>query len=168
MNQNYRRRPDSDRRGFARGGRRRGDRTQAITHVTPKPVVLIADAYRDGREMLAEYLAFYGFPTTQAASGREALQKAGACHVAVLELVMPDISGLELVSALTHAPASSHVCVIVHSASVTATIRHNLRAAGIRTFIPKPTEPALVLSQILHACSHLAPFGLDVRQADHG
>ena len=70
----------------------------AAEAVKPKPVnVLIVDDSPDGREMLAEYLAFRGFTVIEAVNGEEALTQARTRHptVVLMDLQMPGIGGWE-------------------------------------------------------------------------
>src|SRR6188472_981236 len=77
---------EADRRSFARGGRRPSDNAPLADFAGPKPTILIADTSEDGRAMLAEYFAFLGCKTVEAADGHEAFEKAPHCDVALLEL----------------------------------------------------------------------------------
>ena len=105
--------------------------------------------------MVAAYLDLLGFDTLQAGSGPEALEKARHCHVALLELALPNVSGLELAAHLKSAPDTSGVAVIVHTSWVTSEARASVVAAGI-PFLPKPTDLKLLTAHLLQAFRRVA------------
>ena len=140
-----------DRRSLARGGRRHGDNAPVTNFAGPKPTILIADVNEDGRAMLAEYFAFLGCKTVEAADGHEACEKAPHCDVALLELGLPGIGGLAVAQRMRASAETAQKAVIVHTSWVTADARASVVAAGILTFIPKPIDLTLLAAQVLHA-----------------
>jgi CheY-like chemotaxis protein len=146
-----------DRRHVVRAGRRVGDRPVTADVRPPMPTVLIVDAHQDGREVLADYLAFHGFDTRQAATADEAVAQAPHCDVAVMELALPRVGGLDVVARLRAAPETASVAVIVYTANVTPMARTLVAAAGIPTFLAKPTDFRLLPSEVLRAFSRISP-----------
>jgi CheY-like chemotaxis protein len=144
-----RRRHASDRRGVARGGRRGGDSGPLRDFTGPKPTVLIVDADEDGREIVSRYLDSLGFETVQAVNAREALDMGSQCHMALIELGLPGVGGLDVAQRLKAADATAHVGVIVHTSWVTDDTRAAVAAAGIAVFVPKPTNLSVLAAQVL-------------------
>ena len=66
--------------------------------MTTRPRVLLVEDYADSREMYVLYLETQGFEVLSAGDGRTGLALAGAqaIDVAVLDLGLPQLDGLEL------------------------------------------------------------------------
>jgi CheY-like chemotaxis protein len=66
--------------------------------------ILLAEDSRDLRDMAREYLESVGYTVLEAASGKEALQRAkdfeGRIHLLLTDVVMPEMSGPELAGQL--------------------------------------------------------------------
>lgn len=133
-----------------RGGRRSIDHRDAR-----KPKVLIVDAYRDGREMIAYYLRSIGFDTLEAGSGAEALEQARHCDVALIDLVLPKVSGLDLAAQLKSAPETARVAVIIYTKWVTQEARVLAAAAGL-PLLPKSTDLKVLAEELLQAFHRVA------------
>jgi DNA-binding response OmpR family regulator len=76
--------------------------------------VLIVDDNEDVRRILALRLAREGFLVDSAADGREALcaVRAGGCDLVVLDLVMPELDGFEVLAQLRAAGSALPIVVI--------------------------------------------------------
>jgi CheY-like chemotaxis protein len=76
----------------------------SITQRTTFETVLVCDDDEDVRKLLVQVLAFRGYQTLQATSGRHALEIArehdGPIHMLVTDVVMPELGGLELAETL--------------------------------------------------------------------
>lgn len=70
------------------------------------PTVLIVDDDPAIRKMLVEVLSLEGYATETAANGREALEKLsrGGSRVVLLDLLMPEVDGWGVMSALQEMP----------------------------------------------------------------
>ena len=66
-------------------------------------------------------------------TGQRWLEAAAArhCHVALVELVLPQVTGLELAAHLKSAPETAKVAVIIHTNWVTPEARASAAVAGI-------------------------------------
>jgi CheY-like chemotaxis protein len=109
--------------------------------VTPPVLVLIAEDEEPIAEVVATVVEDAGDTPLLAAHGREALELARAKQPALLitDLMMPHLSGAELIAALrSDAAASGHdpVPVILITAAGTA----QARAAGADAVLRKPFE----------------------------
>jgi CheY-like chemotaxis protein len=141
----------ADRRHTGRGGRRRTDTVAPLDLRGATPVVLIVDDHHDSREMLAEYFAFHGFRVRVASTGQQALAAAAATKldVVLLDLMLPDINGIEVVERLRALPGARSVPIVMHTAAVLGDVRQRVSAAGVTMFIPKPSPIEHVVLQVL-------------------
>jgi CheY-like chemotaxis protein/nitrogen-specific signal transduction histidine kinase len=79
-------------------------------HISPRPGhstrVLAVDDDPDSLQLLQEFLSNAGFTTVTAASGREALETLARVpvDVAIIDLVMPEMSGFELILRIKENP----------------------------------------------------------------
>jgi CheY-like chemotaxis protein len=80
--------------------------------------VLIVDDHLDVQEMLASVLEMEGFETQRASDGQEALEKMAAQppKLVVLDLMMPVMSGIEVLAHMQRSPETARIPVIVLSA----------------------------------------------------
>lgn len=71
------------------------------------PTILIVDDDPSIRKMLVEVLSLEGYPTETAANGREALEKLpkGGPRIVLLDLLMPEVDGWGVMSALQEMPS---------------------------------------------------------------
>lgn len=106
--------------------------------------ILIADDDPTLRSELAELLRGDGHEVRVAADGREALRllESEACDVALLDLVMPGSTGLEILKRLQGARSGTAVVMVTGHGSVDVAVE--AMKAGAVDFIVKPFEvPAL-------------------------
>lgn len=113
------------------------------------PMILVVDDERDNREAYAEYLRHHGYRTAEAASGREALIKAGRSNpdLVLLDMRLPDMEGTE-VSRRLREKAAGPMAIIALSACV---FEQDIAAAlesGCDAFLAKPCLPDEVLAEI--------------------
>jgi DNA-binding NarL/FixJ family response regulator len=88
----------------------------------------------------------------EAASGEEALELArgmrGELDVAVVDLTMPDLDGLEVVSRLTREQPGLAVLVLVLTMHPTRAVGLQVLEAGARGFLSKSDAPQLVCDAV--------------------
>jgi CheY-like chemotaxis protein len=79
-----------------------------------KPSILVVDDFRDGRELLTEYLAFHGFQVAGAQNGREAVECARQIQpdIILMDLSMPILDGWEATCQLRADPLTKHIMII--------------------------------------------------------
>ena len=63
----------------------------------------------------------------------------------LLDLHLPDRSGLDVLTALRHDPVTAHIPIVILTADASATQAHRLGEAGASRYLTKP----LVLDEIL-------------------
>jgi CheY-like chemotaxis protein len=80
---------------------------------------LIVDDNDDVREVIEYFVAMAGYTVTGARSGREALEKLRTIHpcIITLDLMMPDMTGVDFRQAQLADPSFSEVPVVVYSAA---------------------------------------------------
>jgi CheY-like chemotaxis protein len=104
--------------------------------------VLVVDDFPDGREMVAEYLAFRGFSVLQAATGAEAiaLARKHRPRLILMDLGMPGLDGWETTRQLK-ADSRTRNCVIVAlTAHALTSERTTALSAGCDEVISKPFD----------------------------
>jgi len=116
--------------------------------------ILLAEDSVSLREMAREYLASLGYVVLEAASGREALQKAkefdGPIHLLLTDVVMPEMSGPELAR---HVMALRPEIKVIFTSGYTndAIARQGVLDPAV-AFIQKPYRPkalALKIQEVL-------------------
>jgi CheY-like chemotaxis protein len=112
--------------------------------VAPEPYVLIVDDFPDGREMLAEYLAFRGMAAVTSCDGADALSVARERPPAVvlMDLTMPGMDGWEATRQLKADPRTRDAIVIALTAHALAPDEGTARRAGCDGFVAKPYDLA--------------------------
>jgi CheY-like chemotaxis protein len=123
------------------------DRPAVILHVEDDPT---------NRALLRAVLARAPEPAVRAARLHEAQDLAAARafladrtpDVILLDVRLPDGSGLDLARELRDAAPDPHPTVIVMSASVLASERHAAIEAGADRFLAKPYAPAQLMALI--------------------
>ncbi|HZH15419.1 MAG TPA: response regulator [Archangium sp.] len=101
--------------------------------------VLVVEDHADSRELLAEFLEALGYEVDVAGHGLEALERlrgAPLPAVMVLDLMMPVMSGWELMRYVREDPALRSLPVVVVSGAGDA---HPL-PEGILGAVPKPVD----------------------------
>jgi CheY-like chemotaxis protein len=102
--------------------------------------VLIVDDSRFARRALRSVVEQLGYVADEAASGAETLRKYAEKHydVVTLDLVMPDMDGLEVLSKLRE--IDPNVRVIVATADIQDATRAQVLGAGGRALVNKPIK----------------------------
>jgi CheY-like chemotaxis protein len=109
--------------------------------------VLVIDDEAPVREVLNRFLTKAGFLVKLAANGEQALQMVHTQpppDVIVLDLIMPVMSGFEVLSALRVAPAWSRIPVVV----LTATMGYSAEHLQADAVLMKPFDSVTVQSAI--------------------
>lgn len=108
---------------------------------------LIIDDDRIYRRMAKDILEAHGHQTRAAATGKEGLEayRAGPSDLVLLDLVLPDVSGYDLLSELTGNGAHSNVIVTTSFFSLDSALQVLRNGAG--DYLPKPfSEETLLMS----------------------
>jgi len=113
----------------------------------PKRKVLVVDDVPENRAVIVSMLEPLGFELFQAASGHEGLclAQALAPDLILMDIVMPDIGGLEVIRRLREIPSCRGVAIIAVSASAGADVQGDAVAAGANAFVAKPVDMRLLM-----------------------
>jgi PAS domain S-box-containing protein len=108
----------------------------------PRKKVLVADDVIANRAMTIDMLSRLGFDVIEAANGREALEKAQATRPdwILMDIVMPQMDGLEAARRLRQLPGFEDVPIVAMSASASGSDERKSRLAGMNAFVPKPID----------------------------
>lgn len=104
--------------------------------------ILIVEDEPDTAEMFAEMMRLSGFRVIKTYGGAAAMKMLGQeqPHALVLDLMMPDISGLEVLRFIRRDPTLMHIPVIIVTAkSMPADVQGGMDA-GATTYLTKPVS----------------------------
>ena len=120
----------------------------------PRPVVLNVDDNEICRQAASRILEFHGFRVREASCGAEALCMARAefPDVVLLDVGLPDMSGLEVCRILKSDPATSRIPVFHIAASSVKAGTGSYRAEPV-----EPVEPEALVATITRCCARARP-----------
>jgi DNA-binding response OmpR family regulator len=107
---------------------------------SPEKTVLIIEDEADAAELFAEMMRVSGFRVLKTTSSTPALSLIATekPDIVILDIMMPEVSGLDILQEMRRDPALTGVPVILVSAkSMPADIRHGMEA-GASTYLTKP------------------------------
>lgn len=109
--------------------------------------VLLIEDDDELRQLLARYLTGQGFTVREAAGGRDGLTLAAEnhCDIVVLDIMLPDINGLEVLRQLR---AQTHLPVVLLTARGDETDRIVGYEVGADDYIPKPCNPRELVARL--------------------
>ncbi|MFM2422663.1 MAG: hypothetical protein RL291_1193, partial [Pseudomonadota bacterium] len=109
--------------------------------------ILVVDDRETNREILLAYLSGAGAATSGAASASdamasltEALREKQPFDLIVIDVVMPDIDGVELAQTLRRAPAFKNLPIVMVSSLSWKGDQRSTRALGVQEFLTKPVR----------------------------
>ena len=109
--------------------------------------ILVVDDMQAQRDLMSNYLSRAGYNVTTAESGAEALimVKANKPDIVVTDLVMPEITGLELCRELKRQPDTAKIPVVACTTKDRKMDQNWARKQGVAAYVVKPcTEQELV------------------------
>lgn len=114
------------------------------------PLVLVVDDFQDNREMFAEYLIFSGFRVAEAATGREALERAFELlpDLILMDLSLPEIDGWEATRHLKNDPRTKRIPIVALTGHTLAGHSRDAKDAGCDAFLTKPCLPDALVVEI--------------------
>ncbi len=136
--------------GFVKAVRR------AIGAIPPErtPTVLVVDDERSTVELLTDTLTTQGFRALGAHDGREGIAAALAHRpdAIVLDLVMPGLTGFDVVRELRDHPVGRNIPILVFTAmELSATDRARLKGS-VQAIVPKEGPAAALLHELSRVC----------------
>src|SRR5262252_5778402 len=126
------------------------DTRNAPTESSRPSRILVIDDNAANRDVLARRLTREGHDAETATNGPAALELVAAYgfDLVLLDLIMPDMSGFEVLRRLKAAEHTSHVPVIVISALDEFDSAVRCIEAGAEDYLPKPFSPILLRARI--------------------
>jgi CheY-like chemotaxis protein len=114
------------------------------------PLVLLAEDDEDVRALAEFVLRREGFEVTAVADGQAALDAATerTPAVAVLDVSMPRVDGLEAARRLRERPETSAIPIMLLTARITELDRERGRDAGVDAQLDKPFSPAALADRV--------------------
>lgn len=118
------------------------------------PLVLLAEDDEDVRALAELVLRREGFEVVAVADGQAALVAAAERppDVAVLDVSMPFLDGVETARRLRDGDGTSGVRIMLLTARVTEADRERGRAAGVDDQLDKPFSPAVLAQRVRALC----------------
>lgn len=118
--------------------------------VEPAASLLVVDDSEANRDMLSRRLARRGYSVAVAAGGREALEliSSNRYDLILLDLVMPDIGGLQVLRTLRETWSTADLPVIIATAKHESDDIVDGLKAGANDYVTKPLDLPVVLARI--------------------
>jgi len=112
--------------------------------------ILVVDDLEANRDMLSRRLRQLGHCVVTAASGREALGMLheNPCDMVLLDLMMPEMDGYEVLQAIKADSALLHLPVIMVSANDEMENVIKCIESGAEDYLPKPFNPVLLRARV--------------------
>jgi DNA-binding response OmpR family regulator len=112
--------------------------------------VLIAEDDRDIADLIARYLERAGHATSTVASGAEALRRVRAQppDVLILDVMLPELSGLDVCRAVRAAPETAAVPIIMLTARGEESDRIVGLELGADDYVTKPFSPKELVARV--------------------
>lgn len=103
--------------------------------------------------MLCRLFASHGYAAHHCSHGRDALQVMQDFRpsLLILDVTMPDVSGLDVLQAVRIDPDLAAIPVLMHSGSASDGHRKRAEALGISGYVPKGGETAARLLETVRA-----------------
>ena len=126
--------------------------------------IVVADDEADIRRLIVYTLRRRGYTIVEARAGDTALEliRQERPDLAVLDVMMPGMSGLDVARALTADPETASIPIVILSAKGQATEIEAGLASGARTYLTKPFAPqelAARVAEALHVRRQCRPGG---------
>ncbi len=115
--------------------------------------VLVVDDLQSELQLISGFLSQGGYQVATAINGSDALDKAKAAmpDVIVTDLVMPDMSGLELCRKLKKSPETAGIPVIACTTKDSQVDQAWAKKQGIVSYLVKPCNQAQLLDAVKSA-----------------
>jgi CheY-like chemotaxis protein len=120
------------------------------TQPANKPRILVVDDSDIVREVLVRSVARFGFEVFAVGSGGEALDwlAENECDVILVDLNMPDLSGLELTSFVRSNPALTHLPIILLTSETDSARAVTGLGVGADDFVRKGVSEAEIAARV--------------------
>jgi two-component system cell cycle response regulator len=109
--------------------------------------ILVVEDVDDSRSILVVILQrFCGYDTIEAATGKEAIQKAVAekPDLIVMDLGLPDMTGVDAAKTLKENPSTAYIPIIAHTAWTVTRWKDAAFGVGMVEYLEKPVPKELL------------------------
>ena len=122
----------------------------AIGRAGGRPRVMVAEDNPTNRKIVAQILESGGFDVTLAHTGTQAVGvlEQSEFDVVILDKYMPGMSGMEVASRYLELRGKNAAPMIMLTAEATAEAMQQCKAAGMKAFLTKPIDPAMLFETI--------------------
>ncbi len=122
----------------------------ADPNAAARPRVLVVDDVFDNRDILTRRLVRRGFDVVEAAGGVEALEKiaAEAFDIVLLDIMMPDMSGNEVLREIRRTQSGTELPVIMVTAKSQSEDVVESLSLGANDYVTKPVDFVVALARI--------------------
>jgi DNA-binding response OmpR family regulator len=112
--------------------------------------ILIAEDYRDSRELLNWLLQKLGYQVIATENGRQAWEayQGGRFRLVISDLLMPEVDGFELVRRIRAAKQPKYTYVILLTALIGKKDYIEGMSAGADDFMTKPFDPEELMARL--------------------
>jgi signal transduction histidine kinase/ActR/RegA family two-component response regulator len=116
----------------------------------PSPKILVVDDNADNRNVVRDMLRPLGFVVAEAEDGFDGLTQLATFKpdAVIVDLVMPGLSGMDMIKRIRQSSELDHLSLIVSSASAYQEDWKQSLTAGANAFIPKPVKVTVLLDTL--------------------
>ena len=131
-----------------------------IKRILMRRKILVVEDDPDQLEAIRRNLKEAGFAIGTASNGVDALIKTRSVSpdLIVLDLMLPQLNGLDICKTLREDPATAYIPVIMLTGMDSYFTRVAGFEAGITVFLTKPYQPEELISKVEELLEHTAPF----------
>jgi len=120
-----------------------------VTDDSRTTTILEVDDDDATRYVVTRVLQSAGFPTMEAATGRQALELAPSASLVILDVHLPDMNGLEVARRLREGVATRHLPLMHLSATCTSDAeRSACLESGADAYLVQPVEPDELIATV--------------------
>ncbi|MBA3725333.1 MAG: response regulator [Armatimonadetes bacterium] len=127
-----------------------GDQSGQSDSESSQALILVVDDNKENRDLLARRLQHQHYGVVMAENGREAIDRlrAQAFDLLLLDIMMPEIDGYEVLRQIKADESLRHIPVIMVSALDELDSVVRCIEMGADDYLPKPFEPALLKARV--------------------
>jgi CheY-like chemotaxis protein len=112
--------------------------------------ILIVDDHEHLRHILASILRVRGYEILEAGTAAQGIERALSTqpHLILMDIQLPDFSGLEAARLIRQNPASAHIPIVGCTAVFGPEMRPQALAVGMVEYLQKPISSALLIATV--------------------
>jgi CheY-like chemotaxis protein len=139
----------------------RADAGRPSIRVLPRRRVLVVDDNETNRRMIEAMLGAFGVDAVLADGGRDALARLAdqTVNAILLDINMPDMSGLETLTAIRALPGDAAALPVIGITAAIIPNHRKLEDAGFHAILDKPVSPAVLFAALDRAMTDCRKAG---------